>query len=397
MRASLLTLDFSQDCMRAHFGFRRVQAFLSAVALFLALASLASPQSQTSNENFDSLAKRAAAAKDADQLDEAVTLYKKAVAIHPKWAEGWWSLGTIEYDRNHYESAANAFRQLLPLAPKDGTAYAMLGLSEFELGQDDAALKHLEQAKTLDISSNPQLRRVLLYHDGLLLLRAGRFQSAQTVLGGLCLDSIPSDDAVKSLGLAVFRLSPSAAPPQGSPGDSIVMRVGHAACITVQKKYDEARKEYADLAAEYPGYPNIHYVFGKFLAESNDPTGAVAEFQKEIKNNSKDLNSRLEIAATLYKINSAAGIPYAEEAVQLDPHIPFAHYLLGLLYLDVDNYQKAIPHLEIAEKAFPKDAKIYFALGSAYSRAGRRQEAEKARATFQRLNQESPADAKAAY
>ena len=362
-------------------------------AILLLAAFLALP---AHSQSFDSLSQRAAAARDANQLDEAVSLYKKALALRPKWAEGWWSLGTLEYDRNNYRSAAAAFRQLLPLAPSDGTAYAMLGLCEFELGNDAEALKHLERAKTLDVSSNPQLRRVLLYHDGILLLRVSKFQSAQTVLGGLCLDSIPNDDAIHALGLAVFRIAPQAAPPENSPGASIVQRAGHAECLAVQKKYDDARAEYASLANEYPDYPNIHYVFGKFLAESNDPA-AVAEFQKEIQNNPRDINSRLEIAATEYKINSAAGIPYAEQAVELNPHVPFAHYLLGLLYLDVDNYQKAIPQLELAQKAFPNDAKIYFALGSAYSRAGRRQDAEKARATYQRLTQHSSSNSSAAY
>ena len=365
---------------------------LALLTVFL-LATLAHPQS----ESFDSLSHRAAAARDAEHLDEAVALYKKALALRPEWAEGWWSLGTLEYDRNNYRSAAAAFRRLLPLAPKDGTAYAMLGLCEFELGNDAEALKHLEHAKTLDISSNPQLRRVLLYHDGLLLLRVSKFQSAQTVLGGLCLDSIPNEDAIKALGSAVFRIAPQVAPPENSPGVSIVERAGHAECLAVQKKYDDARKEYAALAEEYPDYPNIHYVFGKFLAESNDPAGAVSEFQKEIQNNPRDINSRLEIAATQYKINSAAGIPYAEQAVQLNAHVPFAHYLLGLLYLDVDDYQKAIPQLEIAQKAFPNDAKIYFALGSAYSRAGRHRDAEKARITYQQLTQHSPANSNAGY
>jgi tetratricopeptide (TPR) repeat protein len=365
--------------------------------LLLATSCFPIPQAKSLPENFDSLSQRAAAARDSDRLDEAVVLYKKALALRPRWAEGWWSLGTLEYDRNNYHSAAIAFHKLLPLAPKDGTAHAMLGLCEFELGQDDAALKHLEQAKTLDVSSNPQLRLVLLYHDGILLLRANKFQSGQTVLSNLCKDSIPDEDVVKTLGWAVFRISPNTAPAEGTPGAQIIQRAGHAACITAQKKYDQARQEYSDLVTEYPDYPYIHYVFGKFLAESNDSAGAITEFQRELKNNPRDINSRLEIAATQYKLDSAAGIPYAEEAVQLNPHIPFAHYLLGLLYLDTDDYQKAIPQLEIAQQSFPKEAKVYFALGSAYSRAGRKLDAEKARAAFQRLSQESSEDSKASY
>ena len=139
-------------------------AVLFFILLFLA-ASPALPQSKSTSPTFDSLAQKAAAARDSDQLDDAVALYKKALALRPKWAEGWWSLGTLEYDRDNYRSAATAFRQLLSLAPQNGSAYAMLGLCEYELGQDAAALKHLEQAKTFDISANPQLRSVLLYHD----------------------------------------------------------------------------------------------------------------------------------------------------------------------------------------------------------------------------------------
>jgi len=61
--------------------------------------------------------------------------------------------------------------------------------------------------------------------------------------------------------------------------------------------------------------------------------------------------------------------------------------------LDVDQYQKAIAELEIAQKAFPQEAKIYFALGSAYARAGRKEDAAKARAEFARLDKETSGNA----
>jgi tetratricopeptide (TPR) repeat protein len=376
--------------------FSLIARFIAATSLLflsLFLSPLLQAQSQPGPNSFEALSQRADVARDADRLDEAVALYKKALALRPKWAEGWWSLGTIEYDRNNYRAAAAAFQKLLPLAPKNGTAYAMLGLSEFELGNDASALKHIEEAKRLEISSNPQLRQVVLYHDGILLLRAEKYRAAETPLGALCRESVPQDDVLRAFGQAVLRIPPKDAPPQESPGSEVVRRVGHAACIAVQKKYDQARREYTDLLQDYPQYPNLHYAFGKFLAETNDVPGAVNEFQNEIKNNPDDIYSRLEIAATQYKINSAAGIPYAEQAVRLNPHIAFAHYLLGLLYLDVDEYQKAIPQLELAEKAFPKDAKVFFALGSAYSRAGRKAEAEKAREMFQKLSAEGTEEA----
>ena len=67
------------------------------------------------------------------------------------------------------------------------------------------------------------------------------------------------------------------------------------------------------------------------------------------------------------------------------------------MLLDTDDYLKAIPNLEIAAKAFPHDAKVFFALGSAYSRAGRKEDAARARATFQRLNQQPSEETKPDY
>ncbi len=373
-----------------------MQMFPLLIGLFF-FAIPSAPQSKPDPETFDSLAQRADAARDAERLEEAVPLYKKALALHANWAEGWWSLGTIEYDRNNYPAAARAFRKLVPLAPKDGTPQVMLGLCEFELGQDDAALKHMEAGRNLGVADNPELRLVVLYHEGVLLLRALKFQSAQTVLSGLCQDAIPNDDVLRSLGLAVFRITPKEAPAESTPGAQIILRAGHAACLSAEKKYEPAHQEYAALVSDYPNYPGIHYVYGKFLIESSDVPAAIAEFQQELKNNPGDIHSRLEIAASEYKVDSAAGIPYAEQAIHLNPHIPFAHYLLGLLYLDTDNFAKAIPELEIAEKAFPKDAKLYFALGSAYARAGRKQDAEKAREAYRLLSEASMKEPQPGY
>jgi tetratricopeptide (TPR) repeat protein len=370
------------------------------VLLLLTLALLAHSlpaQSQSSTTRFDDVAKRAAEARDADRLDEAVAFYRKALALRPSWAEGWWSVGMIEYDRSNYAAAARAFRQFLPLAPKDGTARVMLGLCEFELGQDQAALQHLEEGKDLGISTNPQLRLVLLYHDGLLLLRAGKFKAAQASLSALCRQEMQGEEALRYLGLAVLRVPLKEAPAGGTPGAAIVLRVGHAACLTSAKRYDEARQEYSALTQEYPDYPNIHYAYGRYFVDVDNAPAGIEEFKLELKNHPNDVNSRLEIAAAEYKLDSAAGVPYAEEAVRLNPRMPFAHYMLGLLYLDTDNYKKAIPELEFAQKVFPKDAKLYFALGSAYSRAGRKQEAERARTAFERLSKESGSNSTASY
>jgi tetratricopeptide (TPR) repeat protein len=375
----------------------RTCAILCLLCAPLLVPDVLSGQQRKATGAFDDLAQRAGSAKDGDRLDEAVDLYRHALALRPKWAEGWWSLGTIEYDRNDYAAAADDFKKLIPLAPKDGNARVMLGLCEFELDQDAAALKDLRAGRALGVTNDPQLQEVVFYHEGILLLRSGRFKVAQTTFGTLCKMNIRSDQVMEGMGMAMLRIPPKELPPPGSTGSVIVQRVGNAACLTAMKNFDDASVAYTQLLDLAPAFPNIHYAFGLSLLEASNIPKAVEQFKAEIEQNPKNVAARLEIAASFYKVDSSAGLPYAQEAVNLSPQQPFAHYLLGLLLLDTNQYQKAIPELETAAMAFPKEKRVFFALGSAYARAGRSQDAEKARATFAQLNKESQSDAATSY
>lgn len=375
----------------------RICRITCELGLILVVCGAAFGQAATQADGFDALASRAASARDGERLDEAVALYRQALQLRPGWVEGLWSLGTVEYDRNDYQTAAQDFEKLLPLVPKDGTARVMLGLCEFELGRDEASLGHIRDGLALGVADDAQLQQVALFHEGTLLLRGGQFKVAHTTFGQLCKMGNQSDAVMGGMGLAVLRILPRDADQVAAGSADVVPRIGHAACLSSLKKYDEADGEYEKLITAYPDFPNIHYAYGLSLVESSAIPKAVEQLQIEIHRNAKNVEARLEIAAALYKVDSVKALPYAQEAVALDPRLPFGHYLLGLLLLDTDQSPKAIPELEIAAKAFPKEKRIFFALGSAYSRAGRREDAAKARETFEKLNQASTGDASASY
>lgn len=349
----------------------------------------ASTQTKSLSPNFAVLSQRAAEARDADRLEEAIVLYKKALALRPKWVEGWWALGTLEYDQNHYAKAAQAFERLMALQPVNGTAHAMLGLCQFELGKDELALKNLLAAEKLGVVKDVQLRKVVLYHEGVLLSRKGRFNSAGEIFTELSKSGVQSDELTLGLGMAALRMRPKDLPGEGAPERKVVRRAGRAEALAAAKKFEEAKQEYTSLVNDYPEFPNIQYARGHFLLELADIDEAVAAFQREIKNSPQNIPARLQIAAARYRLDSANGIKYAQEAIKLDPQEPFGHYLLGLLYLDTGNFSGAISELEIAKRSYAKIPDVYFALGNAYARAGRKQEAVRARATFTRLNAES--------
>lgn len=372
------------DVLRALY----LNVLLVSAVIAMGAAQNGVPQNSRNAKTVASLASQAEAARNADRLEEAESLYKQALVLRPHWTEGWWSFGTIAYDRDSYPDAERAFLKVTNLAPNNGNAFVMLGLTEFELGHDSLALQHLEKGMRLGIDESENLRQVALYHRGVLLQRAGRFQAAKDTLEQLCMQGVESAAEIRVLGMVLVRSRSRQAPADGSEDALILDQIGRASCRAGQKKFDDAKQILDEAVASRPKYPNVHFAFGLVLLEANDPAAAEAQFKEEIENNPADLVSRLQIAADMYKTNSPEGLIYARQAVQLAPREPFAHYLLGMLLLDTGDYQGAIPELQIAHKAYPREAKIYIALASAFSGAGRREEASRVRAEFARVSQE---------
>lgn len=345
---------------------------------------------------FEDVSKRADEARDAGQLDEAVKLYRRALVLNPKWAEGWWSLGTIHYDADRFAEAQLAFEKVVALDPKQGTARAMLGLCEFELGRPDRALKDIEASKTLGVLEDKQLRDVVAYHEAVLLQRTGRFEAAKEALSSLCRGGVRSGELVETFGMVALRMRDASSPDPGTEAGQVVQHVGRGACLSGAKDYEAAKAEFDQVIAGAPHFPLVHYAYGCALVDARDIAGAVKEFEAEIAEQPKSVLPRLHIAAAEYKVDSAAGLKFAEEVVQLEPKLPLGHYLLGLLLLDTGAYERAVPELEIAQKAFPHDGRIDLALATGYAHVGRPQDAARARAEFARKKQAEQAAAEGA-
>lgn len=341
--------------------------------------------------DFQTLAHQADTARDAKEFTRAVSLYRRAVTLRPQWAEGWWALGTIFYEFDRYAEAADALQHVVHLIPKHGTARALLGLSEFELDDEVRALADLQASIELGMLEDVQLRHVVLYHDAVLLQRQGRFQSARTALSALCRAQVQSDDLLRTFGMTALLMRDKAAPSAGNLAETVHL-VGHGACLAAQKDFDSARGDFESAVAHDPHAPNVHYAYGRFLLDARDRAAAIQQFELEIAQQPTDVNARLQIGAAEYKVDSAAALPYAEEAVQIAPGNPVAHYLLGLLLVDSGEYQKALPHLERARSAFSTDPDIYWSLAAVYDHNGRAAEAARARAAFVRLKRQSAAN-----
>jgi len=162
--------------------------------------------------------------------------------------------------------------------------------------------------------------------------------------------------------------------------------MGRAADQFISNRMAEARSEFEDLIKDYPKTPNIHYCYAVILLR-DAPDAALEEFQRELEGSPKHVPSILQIAFEYLKRNEhATGLPYAEQAAQLDPNSFPARNALGRILLELGQTERAIKELETGVKLAPDSPEMHFALARAYSRAGRKSEAAKERAEFMRLD-----------
>lgn len=357
----------------------------SCVAV-LSIACLPVLRGAATPPTFDRVSKDAAAARQQNRIADATGLYRQALKLRPSWAEGWWFLGELLYDQDHYAEGRDALRRLVALDRKAGPGFALLGLCEYETKEYARALDHINEARRLGLGDDPQARQVVLFHAVVLLTKFEQFDSALRVLEKVVRAGEPSPPVIEAAGLAGLR-RPILPPDVPDADKDLVGRAGLAVCAMAAKRPADAQKYFADLLAKYPNVPKVHYLYGTYLLLSDEEAG-VREFEKELEVKPKQADVLATLALEYEKRgDSDKAIAYARKAVDADPKFFAAHGVLGRLLANAGEVDRGIQELEIARKQEPDSPQVHFALAAAYSLAGRKADAARERTEFVRLKQ----------
>src|SRR5258708_3369000 len=180
-----------------------------------------------------------------------------------------------------------------------------------------AGLNLLRRVPTVCLTAdNPALSRVARYHEALILLLKGDFETSLTTFGSLAFEGLNSKELMLSLGVATLQIP--TLPEKIDPSLlEVVNRAGQVAYLAATKKILQAKNEYQRMMADFPHTHNIAYAYGRFLLTNRDDDGAIVAFKHEIEVTPDHRLARLQIAGVKLRNKQAAeGIPYAEEELK---------------------------------------------------------------------------------
>ncbi len=217
---------------------------------------------------------------------------------------------------------------------------------EINAGHGDEALRQLNVfGAQVPVARGVDTLRGLAYYDQAKLAEADRAFAA-------ALEKDPHDqEAGQMRGLTLFRLGrPAVAIPllEGSHGWSSNSKVDPsyvlALCYLDTRRYDDARHAFAAQYGFPPDSAAAYLLAARML------------FRREYLPVARDFGTK---------------------ALELDPHLPLAHALLGEIALAGNHLDEAIAELDMERTHDPLDGPVYDRLGDAYYRAGRYEDAQR--------------------
>ena len=355
-----------------------------ALCAFPTPSVTAQNSSAASRLSFDQLLEAAEKARDQNRDDEAIRLYRRAAFEQPESEQALWYLGTLLYEKQQYSETRDVLRQFVTIRRDAGPAWALLGMSEFQLREYPRALDHLQRAMAQGMGDRRDMVQSVFYDVAVLLTRFERFDDSLDMLLKMLASGSPDPALVQPAGLAGLRLPllPAEIPPDRR---DLVDMAGHAVVAMQTQRYEEAASQFKQLIAAYPHEPGVHFLYGAYLVRLH-PDEAMLEFQRELEVSPSHVVARIRLADQLItQRDFDAALTLVQQAIKLEPKRASAHMLAGEALLAKGNVSDGVKELEIARTDDPNVSRVHWGLFRAYTGAGRKDDADREKREIERL------------
>ena len=333
---------------------------------------------QATPSAFDHVVEAATAARERDDVPQAIGLYSQAVQLKPGWPDGWWFLGSLQYEAAAYPAGRDALTHFLALVPDAAPAWALRGLCEFETGEYSQSLSDIQRGLSLGAGKQAQDETILRYHEALLLTRRGNFDQALQEYVPFTRSKVSNPELLVGIGLAGLR-TPLLPRDLREDKRDLYLAAGNAAFLFMSGDEAAARQEFQELFQRFPTATDAHYLYGSLLFPT-DPDQAITEFRRELEMAPSNAAAQLMVAwDALMQRDFSTALAYAEKVMAEEPTLPTARLVLGRGLVETGDVKDGIDLLEKELRVEPDKFEIHLALARAYSKSGRKEDARRER------------------
>ncbi len=274
-----------------------------------------------------------------------------------------------------YADAQAAWQVVVKAEPRNGQAFAHLGLLEARQEHYPEAIGFYRKAQALSFETRREIPELNL-NLGLAYFKAGEFKDAGKVFEAELAKHPKGADAARltiligmshygarEYGAAIPYLKEAAAADQRN----LPLRLSLAHCYLWTKQLDATMGVYKEILTIDPDSAEADMIAGEALDEKGDGAGAVQQFQAAAQANPKEPNVHFGLAYLLWtQKRYEEAIPEFNAELRNDPKNYQAMLFLGDTYVRQEQYDKAREELEKAASHQGSDPLLHLDMGIVY-------------------------------
>ena len=175
--------------------------------------------------------------------------------------------------------------------------------------------------------------------------------------------------------LALFELDP----------DSYRAHELRAQLLEASNKEEDAIAEYRAVLKRKPDLQNIHFAVGTLYWKDQRFNEAQPELQQELQLNPNHPQALYELGdIAAFSGDAKTAEKYFLAALKLQPGMVEAHFAIEKIYTQAGHYEKSIEHLRKVLDVNSSDSTAHYRLAAVYRKLGRKQDADRELALYQR-------------
>ncbi len=273
--------------------------------------------------------------------------------------EAGFVMGRLLVEQNLWPGAAEVYAQVLQLDPNFADAHVKLSFVLYKLGETDMALSEAQSALA-QLPDNAEAHKNK----------------------GLVLESLQKYEFAEKEYREALRIKPNYSIPHEDLG----------ILYDDWGKLDESVSEFKKaLALNPPDTANVHYNLGDTYDKEDQIDSAIREYREAKRLDPSRIDVRENLAVTLSRRDSLAGIKEFNELIAMAPDFALAHAGVADAMLFRADYQGAEAESRKAIQLDPSDPDAFVILGQALEEQGRYDDATQTYLKAQSLDQDNAA------